>query len=170
MKEKDILTDFKDQQLIIYAEKDDNSIGPVQTGSYMARNYLDEFYHLWGNFEKSLYEKLQDGKISPIFLYMSLEELTVSELAARVKLPKRKVRKHLEFKHFLKIRVHELKRYADVFNVPVANFFQIINTKQDVKWRMGYSSKAENAKSMTISQENTNNPLLVITKPEKNKP
>ena len=170
MKEKDILTDFKDQQLIIYAEKDDNTIGPVQTGSYLARNYLDEFYYIWGNFEKSLFDKLQNNVISPIYLYMSLEELTISELAARVKLPKYKVRKHLEFKHFLKIKVKELKRYAEVFNIPVANFFQIINTRQDANWRMGYSAKVENAKSLTISQEKTNNPLLVITKPEKNKP
>ena len=43
MKEKDILTNFKDQQLILYAEKEDNTIGPVQTGSYLAGNYLDEY-------------------------------------------------------------------------------------------------------------------------------
>lgn len=169
MKEKDILTDFKDQQLILYAEKEDNSIGPVLTGPYMAGNYLDEFYHIWGNFEKELFEQVLSKKISPIASYKSLEELSLSELAARTGIPKRKVKKHLKYKFFLKAKVDDLHRYADVFNVPVANFFQIIRTKQDAKWNMGHNIEAAKARPLTISQEKTNNPLVVITNPEKNK-
>ena len=169
MKEKDILTDFKDHQLILYAEKDDQSIGPVLTGSYMAGNYLDEFYHIWGKFEQELFEQLIKEEISPVARYKTLEELSVAELAARAGIPKRRVRKHLKFNHFLKARVKDLQRYADVFNIPVANFFQIISTKQDASWNMGHN--LENARSMplTISQEKTTNPLLVMTNPEKNK-
>jgi hypothetical protein len=168
MKEKDILIDYKDHQVVIYAEKSDNTIGPVQTGSYVTSHYIDEFFYLMGSLEKSLYEKLQNREISPICLYMTIEELTISELASRVKLPKHKVKRHLEFAHFPKIRVSELQRYAEVFNIPVANLFQVITTRQDIGWRMGYSAKIENAKPLTISQEKTNNPFLVITKPEQN--
>jgi hypothetical protein len=168
MKEKDILTDFKAHQLILYAEKEDDSIGPVLTGSYMAANYLDEFHHIWGNFEKELFEKLLNKEISPIALYKSLEELSLAELAARSGIPKRRVKKHLKYKPFLKAKVEELERYADVFNIPVANFFQIISTKQDGSWNMGHNLEATKSRPMTISQEKTSNSLLVITNPEKN--
>ena len=168
MKEKDILTDFEGHQIILYAEKDDDTIGPVQTGSYLAGNYLDEFYHIWGNFEKELFEQLVNKEISPIARYRSLEELSVSELAARAGLPKRRVKKHLKYKYFLKAKVEDLQRYADVFNVPVTNFFQIISTKQDGSWNLGHNVEAAKTRPLTISQEKTSNPLLVITNPEKN--
>ena len=168
MKEKDILTDFEGHQLILYAEKDDDTIGPVQTGSYLAGNYLDEFYHIWGNFEKELFEQLVNKEISPIARYRSLEELSVSELAARAGLPKRRVKKHLKYKYFLKAKVEDLQRYSDVFNVPVTNFFQIISTKQDGSWNLGHNVEAAKTRPLTISQEKTSNPLLVITNPEKN--
>jgi hypothetical protein len=167
MKEKDIKTDFKDQQLILYAEKEDSSIGPVLTGSYLSGNYMDEFYKIWGSFEKELFEQVLSMKISPIARYKSLEELSLSELAARAGIPKRKVKKHLKYKYFLRAKVDDLLRYADVFNIPVANFFQIISTKQDAKWNIGYNIKVAKSKPMTISQEKTNNPLIVITNPEK---
>ena len=170
MKEKDILIDYKDHQVVLYAEKSDNTIGPVQTGSYVTSHYYNEFLSLMGNLERSLYEKLQKGEISPVFLYMTLEELTVSELALRVKIPLRRVKKHLTVQHFPTVKVDELRRYAEVFNIPVANFFQVIATRQDNKWRMGYSADMENKKPLTISQEETNNPYIVFTKPEINQP
>lgn len=168
MKEKDILTDCKAHQLILYAEKEDDSIGPVLTGSYMAGNYLDDFYHIWGNFKKELFEKLLKKEISPIALYKSLEELSLAELAARVGIRKRRVKKHLKYNHFLNAKVEELARYAEVFNIPVANFFQIISTKQDGNWNMGHNLKAAKSRPLTISQEKTPNSMLVITNPEKN--
>jgi transcriptional regulator with XRE-family HTH domain len=170
MKEKDILTDFKDHQLILYAEKEDDTIGPVLTGSYMAGNYLSEFHYIWGNLQKTLYEQLQNKEISPVGLYRSLEELSISELASRAGLSKRKVKRHMNYNHFLKAKVEDLERYADVFNIPVANFFQIISTKQDAKWNMGHNQEIAGKRPLTISQEKTSNPLLVITVPEKNKP
>ena len=93
MKEKDILTDFKDQELILYAEKEDQSIGPVRTGSYLAGNYLDEFYKIWGGFEAEFFEKLHKREISPVAMYKELEELSLTELAKRSGLSKRKVKK-----------------------------------------------------------------------------
>ncbi len=76
----------------------------------------------------------------------------------------------MKFKHFLRATVDELYRYADVFNIPVANFFQIISTKQDVTWNIGHNVETAKARPLTISQEKTPNPLLVITNPEKSKP
>ncbi len=102
--------------------------------------------------------------------FKELEELTTSELAARTGLSKRKVKRQLTHRHFLKASVEELQKYADVFNIPVANFFQIVSTKQDGTWNMGYNEEVAKKMTLTISQEFTENPLLVITNPEKNKP
>jgi hypothetical protein len=169
MKEKDVLTDFKAHQVILYAEKSDNSIGPVQTGSYVSGHYIDEFYNFMGKIERESFTKLQNGEISPVCLYMNIEEMTVSELASRVGLSKRRVKKHLTHKYFPTVKVSELKKYAEVFNIPVANFFQIISTRQDNEWRPGFKTEVENAKPVVISQDKTNNPFIVITKPEVNK-
>jgi hypothetical protein len=169
IKEKDVLTDFKAHQVVLYAEKSDNSIGPVQTGSYVSGHYIDEFYNFMGKIERESFEKLQNSEISPICLYMNIEEITLSELASRVGLPKRKVKKHLTHKYFPTVKISELQRYAEIFNIPVANFFQIVSTRQDNKWRPGF--KAENAKEkpFVISQISTGNPFVVITLPELNK-
>lgn len=169
MKEKDIKIDFKPHQLILYAEKEDDTIGPIISGSYMSKNHLAEFHQIWSNLEKETFSLLVKKKISPIARYKDLEELTTSELAARTGLSKRKVKRHLSHRHFLKASVEELIKYADVFNIPVANFFQIISTKEDGKWNMGYNAEAAKKVELTITQGLTENPFLVITNPEKTK-
>jgi len=166
MKEKDILSSFKDQQLIYYAEKDDEAIGPVLTASYMAENYLDEFYKIWSKLEKSLLDKLMNREISPIARFMALEELTPQELSSRAGLPRGKVKKHLLHKHFLKATVAELHAYAEVFNIPVANLFQVIETKEDGQWNMGFNQEEAESRPLTISQKKSSNPLVVCTEPE----
>ena len=170
MKEKEIKIDFKEHELIVYAEKDDDSIGPVRSGSYMSKNHLADFYYIWGNLEKELVGKLIKREISPIALFKELEELTTSELAIRTGISKRKVKRHLTYRHFTKASVGELQKYADVFNIPVANFFQVISTRQDGSWNMGHNAEAAKKMTLTINQEKTENPLVVITNPQKNAP
>ena len=165
MKEKDIYVDFKPQQLIIYAEKDDGSFGPVQTGSYLSKNYLDDFWLKKKNLEKSLVDKLKEGEISPIFYYMSMIELSEEELAARVKISTSKVKKHCKPEHFEKIKISLLKRYAVVFDIPVVNMFQIIVVKR-AKEVISNIHKYEKDSKLNIEQIPTKNPLIVITKIE----
>ena len=43
MKEKDSRVD-NSHQLVLYVEKEDQTYGPVQTGSYMVENYLDDLF------------------------------------------------------------------------------------------------------------------------------
>jgi transcriptional regulator with XRE-family HTH domain len=164
MKEKDVFVDCKDHQVVIYAEKGDGSIGPVQTGSYMTKNYISDFHEIIDNLSTSLIEKLKNGEISPIYYYMTIEELTVSELAERVGISKSGVKKHLIPKGFQKISVSKLKRYADVLNIPMANLFQVIHTKEDKKWNMGYHEEIDKLQPVLISQVKTENPLIVETK------
>lgn len=163
MKEKDAHIDFIQQQCIMYVEKKDGTYGPMQTGSYITKNYLDDFWLKQGNLEESLVHKLKEGEISSVFYYMTLEELSPAELASRVKISKRKVKKHLIPVHFQKIKLSLLKRYADVFNIPVANMFQIIITRQDKYWKSHFKQENNN-KKMTIEQRKTKNPFVVVTK------
>ena len=85
MKEKDGYIDCPEQQVILYVEKEDGKYGPIQTGSYITRNFLDDYELKRKHLEDSLRNKIQNKEISPIYYYMVLEDLTISELAARVK-------------------------------------------------------------------------------------
>jgi hypothetical protein len=169
MKEKDIKIDFKPHQLIVYAEKDDNSFGPVQTGSYISKNYLDDFRQKHTHLDETLIEKLKAGEISPVYYYMMMEDLSVSELAARTGIRVGKVKKHLLTKHFGEITTTQLKHYSEVFNIPVANLFQLIETRDDQKWKANFEEETAKDK-LLIEQKKTNNPFIVETKiEEKNK-
>jgi hypothetical protein len=164
MKEKDLSVECPYQQVILYAEKSDGTYGPFQTGSYMAGIHISEHFKIADNLNRSLEERLKNGDISPIYYYMMIEELSVSELAGRTGISKSCVRKHITPEGFRKISVSKLKRYADVLNIPVANIFQVINTVEDRNWDMGYQGETDSSKTGSISQAKTKNPLVVETK------
>lgn len=164
MKEKDIKVDFREQQIILYAEKEDGSLSPVQTGSYITKNYINDFYEMTAKVHNDMTEKLKAGEISPVFFYMIIEELNVAELASRAGLSKSKVKKHLDPKGFQKARVTDLVKYANAFNIHIANFFQIIKTREDKEWDPGFRDDPDIPESVIISQTSTNNHLVVETK------
>ena len=127
MKEKDGYIDCPQQQVILYVEKDDGNYGPIQTGSYITRNFLDDYELKRKHLEENLRNKIQNKEVSPIYYYMVLEDLTISELAARVKLRKGKVKKHLEYGFYNSIKSELLNQYADVFNVSVDDLNILLN-------------------------------------------
>ena len=123
---------------------------------------------LMGELIKSLLQQLKQDKISPLYYFMMIEGLTPSELAARAGISTRRVKKHLTPRGFQKISVAGLKRNAGIFNIPVANMFQIINTVEDRHWNVGFRTALNDSKSFLISQGSTGNPLVVETKIIKN--
>jgi hypothetical protein len=164
MKEKDLNVDCPYQQVVLYAEKGDGTYGPFQTGSFMAGNLISEHFKITGNLNKSLLEQLRNGEISPLFYFMTIEGLTVPELAGRTGIAKYCVKKHVTPKGFQKMRISSLKRYADVLNIHIANMFQIINTIEDRNWDAGFQGDIDQTKSGSITQTQTNNPLMIETK------
>jgi transcriptional regulator with XRE-family HTH domain len=166
MKEKEVFVNFKDHQLIIYTEKDDNSYGPTQTGAASTKDFLDDFREKWKNMENEILIKINSGQVSMIYYYMMLQELTSSELAVRVGISKSKVERHFQPKYFEKASLSTIKKYAEVFNIPVANLFQLVSTKEDKLWKVHYIDNEEVFNNYLISQQRTNNPLVVITKIE----
>ncbi len=125
MKEKDCRIDNA-HQLILYVEKEDNSFGPVQTGSYMVENYLEDLFEKKARLRSARLQDLLDGKISPLAYYKDLVEISEGDLAARVGVSRRKLKAHLTPGGFSRLGVAQLKQYATVFGVPVAQLFQII--------------------------------------------
>lgn len=168
MKEKEGFIDFPEQQMILYVEKEDGKYGPMQTGSYLSAHFMDDYLYKRKNLESELREQLSQGKISPIRYFMVLEDLTISELSARARIRKSKVKKHLDPDHFGCVTADELTRYASVFNIPTTNLLQVllINTGEQFESHLVLENKAKN---ISINQANTENPYVVLTKIEERK-
>ncbi len=126
MKEQDAIVENDKHQLLLYVEKGDGSFGSLQTGAYMATNYLDDFMEKRKNLEKECIEKLQKGEVSPVGYYLLLNTITPADCAARVRLSVSKVNKHASPEGFKKITCDILGRYAEVFGVSVSNLFQLV--------------------------------------------
>ncbi len=117
MKEQEGIVNCPEQQVILYVEKEDGKYGPVQTGSYLTANYLDDYFYKRRNLEASLKERIVRGEISPVKYFMVLSDLTLSELAARAGIWKWRVKRHLDPVHFRSVSQSTLRKYANVFNV-----------------------------------------------------
>lgn len=154
MKEKELYVDYKPQQHIYYVEKEDQEYGPIISGSYLAKNFLDDYWFKKKNLEQSLRKKVIEGEISPIEYYMTMQELSLADLASRVNLRRSKLKKYFDPGHFKRINIELLMKFAEVFDVPVANLFQVIITKE------------EERTELDIEQLNTKNPAFVVTKIE----
>ncbi len=148
MKAKDVRVN-NEHQLVLYVEQEDGTYGPIQTGSYMVAHHFDDYLEKHKRLEADCLAKLCDGEISPIGYYMTLINISEADIGRRVNISARKVRNHKDPKHFAKIDLPLVKRYAEVFGVPVANMFQILTPKNP---------------ETKICQQKTQNPLVVITK------
>ena len=147
MKESDAKVDYDNHQLLLYVEKDNGDYGPLQTGSFLTRNYVDDFWQKQNNLQKDCLKRLCKGEISPVGYYMVLVNISAADLASRIGISASKVLKHQKPEHFSKIGLPLLAKYSEVFGVPVANMFQVLI--QD-----------ENG---TIQQKKTENPMVVLT-------
>ncbi len=165
MKEKDGYVDYPEQQMILYVEKEDGKYGPIQTGSYISANYIDDYFYKRHNLEAGLREQVIRGLISPVKYYMTLEDLSLSELSARTSIRKSRVQKHLESGHFASATVDELCRYAAVFNIPAANMLQLLLVKEDDHYE-SLLILENKAKRICVEQPKTDNPYVVLTKIE----
>ena len=164
MKEKDAHVDFEQQQLIMYVEKEDGTYGPIQTGSYISKNYLDDFWEKTVKLRNSLLDKLKKNEITPVYFYKTIHDFSNVELARRTKIPVRKVKKHQKLEGFAKAKLSDLKKYAYAFDIPISNLLQAIVVEDS---KVGSD---ESGRSFVVKQTRTENPFVVITKIEqKNK-
>jgi hypothetical protein len=140
MKEKEARINFDLHPLVLFVEKEDGSYGRVESASYLASKYLDDYFEKLKKWDKELKARLEKGEISPVYYYKTMMEFGEGDLAARVGICKRRLKKHLKMKAFERISLKLLKRYADVFDVPVSNMlhFVAINEKDKDKLKITY--------------------------------
>jgi hypothetical protein len=129
MKEKDAIIDYEPHQLMLYVEKDDGTFGPMITGSYLSKNYIDDFFEKMEKLRLSLLQQLKENQISPIEYYRVIHDFNVFELSRRTELSLFKVKRHLKVKGFKNATVSDLTKYAEVFDIPVSNLFQVITVE-----------------------------------------
>jgi hypothetical protein len=154
MKEKELYIDFEPQQSVYYVEKDDASYGPVVSGSQLSKNYLDDFFEKRSKQEKALREQLKKGEISPIYYYLIMQEFGEGDLASRAGVSLRKLRKHYKMEYFSKLRLAQLKKYAEAFDIPIVKMFSLLLTRH------------ENTGKFSVDYAETANPYFVIAKIE----
>lgn len=98
----------------------------MQTGSYMVEYYLDDFIHKKEKRRKTQLRQLLAGDISPIAYYKDLVDIGEGDLACRMGISRKKLRVHMTPRGFSRITISQLERYAVIFDIPVAHFFQLI--------------------------------------------
>jgi hypothetical protein len=138
-----------ERTFVVYVEKEDGSYGPVETGSVMVQEYFDDFLAKQRHLEARLRADLTEGRISIVAYYATLLSMGEGDLAARVGVSRRRVRTHMTPGGFAKLRLETIRRYAAIFDVPVANLFQII----------------DDADLGRLRQQSTASPFVVITAP-----
>jgi DNA-binding XRE family transcriptional regulator len=121
----------------------------VQTGSYLAQEFIDDFFLKREHYRLECLRKLEAGEVSAVWFYLQTLGLAEADLAVRVGVSRRAVRRHLTPKGFEEIDLRLAARYAEVFGVPVANLFQTIAARD---------ARVE------LHQERTANPLLTKTR------
>ena len=154
MKEKDLYIEFKPHEMVMFVEKDDESYGPIISGSHISKHYLEDSFKMKKNLDLKLRERMKKGEISPVYYYMLMQEMGEGDLAKRVGVSKRALKKHFRPRYFNELKLSTIKRYADVFDVNVAMMFQILLVRQ------------EDADKLKIDMTATENPCLFISKIE----
>jgi hypothetical protein len=131
MKEKELYIDSSFRPLIYFVEKEDKSFGAIESGSQIVTEHLDDYLSKMKYFEDQEREKLIRGENSSIAFYMNVQNLTLTDLASRAGVSKRKLKKHKTCKGFGNITVSQLKKYSEIFGVGLEDLFtQIIVEKE----------------------------------------
>ncbi len=165
MKEKDAYIEYEPQQLVLYVEKEDGSYGPIQTGSYISKNYLDDFWQKMVKLRLSLLDKLKKNEITSVYYYKMIHDFNDLELSRRTGISLFKVKRHQKVNKFKNIKLSDLQKYAYAFDIPVANLLQIIALDEKEKLP---DTEEDNLSQSIVKQTKTENPFIVITKFEVN--
>jgi len=90
---------------------------------------------------KRLKEEVLKGTVSPIHIFVTLQNMDLKDLAHRLKISYGKVKKHQSMEGFKKIKIELLEKYAKIFGASAADFFYFLNVddakKVDIKHYCG---------------------------------
>ena len=100
-------------------DKDGNYVKELSKG-WEPKNIVNQI--AWDQIQDQMEEarqKIIEGKASPILYFMVKHQMTVQILAEYVELPKRKVKRHMKPKNFIKLSNEQLEKYTGVFEISI---------------------------------------------------
>jgi hypothetical protein len=116
------------------AEKNGKYVQKVVRPEIAGKEKLAETYYIARKVELDrLIEELKQGDISPIKLYMEYFHMNLQDLANRMNISQSKLNKHFTLEGFKNLKISDLSKYAVIFDIGAAEFFQILNIKDDIK-------------------------------------
>ena len=112
---------LEDKQLdLCYAVDENGNYVTVPSHGWAPKNAaLLQAWEVIHEKMKEARQQILQGKLSPIAYYMEKNIMDVKLLATFIGLPRWKVRRHLKPAGFRKLDEMILRRYADIFHVPV---------------------------------------------------
>ncbi|KPJ77744.1 MAG: hypothetical protein AMJ54_06075 [Deltaproteobacteria bacterium SG8_13] len=105
---------------ICYAVDDDGNYVLAGSAGWEPKNIAnDQAWEIIRDQMQDTVRKIRSGKLSPLAFLMVSNQMTPALLAQYVGFSRWRVRRHLKPSVFKKLKPEILKRYADLFDVPV---------------------------------------------------
>jgi len=125
VKEDDAKSESRERLVVMYVEREDGSFGPLQTGSQLVERFKSDLDGKLEVFRQQFSQRLQAGETSPVGYYRELVNISEADLASRMGISRRKLRKHALPAGFRKLSDDQLARYADIFGIPVQELLRV---------------------------------------------
>ncbi len=106
-------------------EPDESGRCSARLGESAFEEEIDVYYQQQQILVERLVPMVLAGEVSPLAAYMELHRMTPEDAAPRLRLRRGVVRSHMTRRGFERATVETLSRYARLFDVSVADFFQI---------------------------------------------
>ena len=118
----------------IYSLDEDGNYTTIPSVGWDPKNAIMQ--QAWDNINEkieAIRQRVLSGELSPVAYYMEKEIMDTGLLSKYVGLWKWTVKKHLKQKHFQKLNNDQLKKYADVFDLSVADLVNVELIKKEGK-------------------------------------
>ncbi|MDR2384998.1 MAG: hypothetical protein LBD80_04970 [Tannerella sp.] len=123
MKEKDVPQDlqyFKNRVIrdVVYAVDEEGHYRPVISEGWSVKN--DALSVVWDDIREQCEEirrRVENRELSPLAFHAKKNLLDINMLAAYSGIPRRTVRKHFNYKEFMKLDEKTLMKYADALRI-----------------------------------------------------
>lgn len=123
MKQQDVPQDaaiFEQWHEITYATDDQGNYVLTPSAGWDASNLANiQAWQLIAEEIEAALEQIRNGGASALVFHMVRNQMDVGLLASYVELPRWRVKRHLQAKHYHKLSTTLRDRYATVFTVPV---------------------------------------------------
>jgi len=125
MKKEDVPQDlnyFKDNVIrdVIYAVDENGHYTSVVSDGWSVKN--EALGMVWDDIREQceiIRQQVLAREVSPLAYHMKKSLQSIGMLSAYSAIPKRKIRKHLQYEEFMKLDEHTLQHYADALRITV---------------------------------------------------